>query len=155
MTAAANPLRGECALAVAGVNYVLRPSFENLVLAEAELGSLFALVERAAGGALTLTEMTALLWHCLPAEGRPVGASRPTNPCPHRQHALGSRCSCTSAEYLSEDACTGFACNPECSSLRGTSRKSTTPNNLSAMCPNVKATSAETYLTQEVPLAVV
>jgi len=71
MTAAANPLRGECALAVAGVNYVLRPSFENLVLAEAELGSLFALVERAAGGALTLTEMTALLWHCLPAEGRP------------------------------------------------------------------------------------
>ena len=71
MTAAANPLRGESALAVAGVTYVLRPSFENLVLAEAELGSLFALVERAAGGALTLTEMTALLWHCLPTEGRP------------------------------------------------------------------------------------
>lgn len=71
MTVAANPLRGECALAVAGVSYVLRPSFENLVLAEAELGSLFALVERAAGGSLTLTEMTALLWHCLPAEERP------------------------------------------------------------------------------------
>ena len=71
MTAAANPLRGESALAVAGVTYVLRPSFENLVLAEAELGSLFALVERAAGGALTLTEMTALLWHCLPTDGRP------------------------------------------------------------------------------------
>lgn len=71
MTAAANPLRGEFALTVAGVSYVLRPSFENLVLAEAELGSLFALVERAATGALTLTEMTALLWHCLPTEGRP------------------------------------------------------------------------------------
>jgi hypothetical protein len=71
MTAAANPLRGECALVVAGVSYVLRPSFENLVLAEAELGSLFALVERAAGGALTLTEITALLWHCLPGENRP------------------------------------------------------------------------------------
>ncbi|NCP13762.1 MAG: gene transfer agent family protein [Sphingomonadales bacterium] len=71
MTAVANPLRGECALAVNGLNYVLRPSFENLVLAEAELGSLFALVERAAGGALTLTEMTALLWHCLPIETRP------------------------------------------------------------------------------------
>ncbi len=56
---------------VAGVTHVLRPSFENLVLAEAELGSLFALVERAAAGALTLTEMTALLWHCLPAENRP------------------------------------------------------------------------------------
>lgn len=71
MTTAVNPLRGECALAVAGVSYVLRPSFENLVLAEAELGSLFALVERAAGGALTLTEITTLLWHCLPAEDRP------------------------------------------------------------------------------------
>jgi len=71
MTAAANPLRGESTLAVAGVTYVLRPSFENLVLAEAELGSLFALVERAAGGALTLTEITALLWHCMPCEGRP------------------------------------------------------------------------------------
>lgn len=68
---AANPMRGEALLTVAGVAYVLRPSFESLVLAEAELGSLFALVERAAAGALTLTEMTALLWHCLPAEHRP------------------------------------------------------------------------------------
>ena len=71
MTTIANPLRGEAALAVAGVTHVLRPTFENLVLAEAELGSLFALVERAAGGALTLTEITALLWHCLPTETRP------------------------------------------------------------------------------------
>ncbi len=71
MTRSANPLRGESTLAVAGVTYVLRPSFENLVLAEGELGSLFALVERAAGGALTLTEMTALLWHCLPSDNRP------------------------------------------------------------------------------------
>lgn len=66
-----NTLRGEASLTVAGVTHVLRPSFENLVLAEAELGSLFTLVERAAAGALTLTEMTALLWHCLPAEQRP------------------------------------------------------------------------------------
>ncbi|TAD75878.1 MAG: gene transfer agent family protein [Sphingomonadales bacterium] len=71
MTAAANALRGEATLLVGGVAFVLRPSFESLVLAEAELGSLFALVERAAGGALTLNEMTALLWHCLPAESRP------------------------------------------------------------------------------------
>lgn len=71
MTRAANPLRGETTLTVAGANYVLRPSFENLVLAEAELGSLFALVERAAAGGLTLTDMTALLWHCLPSENRP------------------------------------------------------------------------------------
>lgn len=68
---APNPLRGEAALIVGGVTYVLRPSFENLVLAETELGSLFALVERAAHGTLTLTEMTALLWHCLPGEARP------------------------------------------------------------------------------------
>ena len=59
MTARPNPLRGESALTVAGTAYVLRPSFENLVLAEAELGSLFALVERAAQGALTLAEMPA------------------------------------------------------------------------------------------------
>ncbi|MBU7579712.1 MAG: gene transfer agent family protein [Porphyrobacter sp.] len=75
MTRPANPLRGEATLAVAGITHVLRPSFENLVLAEAELGSLFALVERAAAGALTLTEMTALLWHCLPAENRPDRAA--------------------------------------------------------------------------------
>lgn len=75
MIAAANPLRGESALMVAGVSYVLRPTFEHLVLAEAELGSLFALVERAAGGALTLAEMTALLWHCLPIETRPDRAA--------------------------------------------------------------------------------
>lgn len=71
MTPLPNPLRGEAALIVGGVTYVLRPSFENLVLAEGELGSLFALVERAAQGTLTLTEMTALLWHCLPAKDRP------------------------------------------------------------------------------------
>ncbi len=71
MIPAPNPLRGEAALVVGGITCVLRPTFENLVLAESELGSLFALVERAAQGGLTLTEMTALLWHCLPAQGRP------------------------------------------------------------------------------------
>lgn len=75
MSRSANPLRGESVLLVAGVNYVLRPSFENLVLAEAELGSLFALVERAAQGALTLAEMTALLWHCMPSDTRPDRAA--------------------------------------------------------------------------------
>ncbi|KPF63004.1 GTA-gp10 family protein [Porphyrobacter sp. AAP60] len=75
MTAAANPLRGESGLQVAGVTYVLRPTFESLVLAEAELGSLFALVERAAQGGLTLTEMITLLWHSLPGETRPDRAA--------------------------------------------------------------------------------
>ena len=71
MSQPANPLRGECEVVIAGQRHVLRPSFEHLVLAEAELGSLFALVERASQGALTLGEMAALLWHCLPETGRP------------------------------------------------------------------------------------
>ncbi len=71
MSPAANALRGECDVVIAGQHQLLRPTFENLVLAEAELGSLFALVERASQGALTLAEIAALLWHCLPADTRP------------------------------------------------------------------------------------
>lgn len=56
----ANPVRGEAAVA----GHVLRPSFAALVAAEAELGPLFALVERAADGRLALSEMVALFWHC-------------------------------------------------------------------------------------------
>ena len=61
----ANTLRGEAALTIAGEARVLRPSFAALVAAEDELGPLFALVERAGAGQLTLAEMTALFWHCL------------------------------------------------------------------------------------------
>lgn len=61
----ANPARGEAALRVAGCALVLRPSFAALVAAEAELGPLFALVERAADGRLGIGEMVALFWHCL------------------------------------------------------------------------------------------
>jgi hypothetical protein len=79
VSAVANALRGEASLLIAGQTYILRPSFEHLVAAESELGALFALVERAASGGLTLTEITALLWHCLPADTRPgrelVGAA--------------------------------------------------------------------------------
>ena len=71
MTRPANPMRGEARLIVAGQELVLRPSFENLVAAEEDLGSLFALVERASNGDLSLKEITALLWHCLPADKRP------------------------------------------------------------------------------------
>ena len=56
----ANPARGEAEVA----GHRLRPSFEALVAAEAELGPLFALVERAAEGRLALSEMVALFWHC-------------------------------------------------------------------------------------------
>lgn len=62
---AANPLRGEVALRLAGRELVLRPSFAALVAAEAEVGPLFGLIERAGEGRLTLHELAAVLWHCL------------------------------------------------------------------------------------------
>jgi hypothetical protein len=61
----ANPARGEATLEVGGVPRLLRPSFAALVGAEEELGSLFAVVERAGAGNLRLSEMAALFWHCL------------------------------------------------------------------------------------------
>lgn len=61
---AANPVRGEASIRVAGVPLVLRPSFAALVAAEGELGSLFLLVERAVEGKLALGEVAALFWHC-------------------------------------------------------------------------------------------
>jgi hypothetical protein len=60
-----NAVRGEASIRVGGADLVLRPSFAALVAAEGELGSLFALVERAASGGLMLSEIVALFWHCL------------------------------------------------------------------------------------------
>ena len=60
-----NVARGEAALRIGGATLTLRPSFPALVAAEEELGPLFALVERAAAGGLTLAELVALFWHCL------------------------------------------------------------------------------------------
>lgn len=61
----ANPLRGEAELVVEGRALLLRPTFDALVCAEEELGSLFALAERAGAGELRLHEIVALFWHCL------------------------------------------------------------------------------------------
>lgn len=61
----ANASRGEVQISVGDRTYILRPSFQALVAAEAELGSLFDLVERAAGGRLLLSEIVALFWYCL------------------------------------------------------------------------------------------
>lgn len=66
---AANSLRGEASLVVAGQPRVLRPTFAALVAAEEELGSLYALVERAGAGQLRLAELAALFWHCLHERG--------------------------------------------------------------------------------------
>ena len=68
----ANSLRGEASLSIEGKVWLLRPTFEALVAAEEELGSLFAMVERAAEGSLKLAEVSAMLWHCLPVENRPA-----------------------------------------------------------------------------------
>ena len=70
----ANPARGEATLSLENAALMLRPSFAALVAAEEEIGSLFALVERAASGALKLSEMVALFWHCL--ADRPDGLTR-------------------------------------------------------------------------------
>jgi len=43
----------------------LRPTFSALVAAEGEVGSLFALLERAVAGDVKLAEMGALFWHCV------------------------------------------------------------------------------------------
>ena len=65
MSGAANPHRGETSLVLQGVEHVLRPTFNALVAAEEELGSLFTLAERASGGELKLSELATLFWHCL------------------------------------------------------------------------------------------
>ena len=72
--AGANPVRGEAALALGELALTLRPTFAALVAAEGELGPLFALVERAAAGQLTLSELAGLLWHTLHAP--PAGLTR-------------------------------------------------------------------------------
>lgn len=72
MSRAANPMRGEAELPIGERVLRLRPSFENLVAAETELGSLFALVERASEGGITIAEITALLWHCIADDPRPA-----------------------------------------------------------------------------------
>ena len=70
----ANALRGDAEIMINGSCLILRPSFSALVAAEEELGSLFELVERAAGGRLLLSEIVILFWHV--ARDRPEGLTR-------------------------------------------------------------------------------
>ena len=64
MTGPTIAARGEAAIRVKNAALMLRPTFAALVAAEEELGSLFAVVERAADGRLKLSEMVTLFWHC-------------------------------------------------------------------------------------------
>lgn len=66
----ANALRGEASLNIAGKPVLIRPTFEALLAAEEELGSLFGVMERAASGSLRLGEIVALFDH--------LSASRPS-----------------------------------------------------------------------------
>jgi hypothetical protein len=70
----ANAYRGEASIEVAGERLLLRPSFGALVAAEEELGSLFAMVERAAEGLLKLSEIAALFDHL--SRGRALAITR-------------------------------------------------------------------------------
>ncbi len=65
MSAPANPARGETALVLGSQTLTVRPSFQALVAAEQQIGPLFALVEQAAAGTLTLSDTVALVFHCL------------------------------------------------------------------------------------------
>lgn len=64
-----NRARGEAELVLDGRQLRLRPTFDALVRAEGELGSLFDLVDRATAGQIRLEEMVALFWHCLDQQG--------------------------------------------------------------------------------------
>lgn len=64
----ANALRGEVALQLGARNLTLRPSFAALIAAEAELGSLFQLLDRAAAGDVRLADIGPLFWHCVQGE---------------------------------------------------------------------------------------
>jgi Protein of unknown function (DUF3356). len=70
-----NPLRGEAEIHIGGIPHRLRPTFTALVAAEAELGPLYGLIERAGAGELRLSELAALFWHCLAPE---LGIARET-----------------------------------------------------------------------------
>ena len=70
----ANVHRGEASIDVGGERLLLRPTFEALVAAEEELGSLFEMVERAAEGALKLSQIAALFDHL--SHGRPEAITR-------------------------------------------------------------------------------
>src|SRR3546814_6952361 len=70
----ANPSGVVAVLRVAGEQYRGRTDVTARVAGEEEVGSLFALVERAAAGELRLGEMAALFWHVLDA--RPESVTR-------------------------------------------------------------------------------
>ena len=70
-----NGARGEAAFRVGDATLTLRPTFTALVEAEGELGSLFALAERASEGGVRLGEVAVLFDHLTKGD-RPAGVDR-------------------------------------------------------------------------------
>jgi Phage tail tube protein, GTA-gp10 len=64
MMSGANPARGEASIDLPQGALAFRPTFAALVAAEDEIGPLFVLVDRVADGALSLSDLIALFWHC-------------------------------------------------------------------------------------------
>lgn len=60
----ANPHRGDVLLSLPSGDLVLRPSFQALVAAEQEIGSLLALAARASTDGVPLQKMAVLFHHC-------------------------------------------------------------------------------------------
>lgn len=65
----ANPVRGEVALRLPSGTLLLRPTFSALVAAEAEVGSLLALLDRAGSGDVRFADLGPLFWHSVSAGG--------------------------------------------------------------------------------------
>jgi hypothetical protein len=57
-------MRPALTVTLGATHYAFCPTYGALVAAEAELGSLFALVERASAGTMSLSDMIAFVWHC-------------------------------------------------------------------------------------------
>lgn len=66
----ATALRGEVCLQLHGRAIDLRPTFAALVAAEAEVGSLFQLLDRAAAGDVRIADLGAVFWHCAAPAGQ-------------------------------------------------------------------------------------
>lgn len=60
-----NSARGEVALQLGTVTYTLVPSYANLVAAEQAVGPLFAIIDEAGNGRLSLVKLMSVLWCCV------------------------------------------------------------------------------------------
>ena len=60
-----NTARGEVTLKLGDAHYTLVPSYANLVAAEASVGPLFAVIDQASSGKLSVQTLITVLWCCV------------------------------------------------------------------------------------------